>query len=112
MSNIHKDNIILKNQLNESQEELRRVQEESNHRLEELKQLQEHKVQIENAYATLSERFGALQSAYNELLTKYEAPKCDGSTDPMVEGTVIDNIGQLQDDLRVGLDLWTINPII
>uniref|UniRef100_A0A914C6M9 A-kinase anchor protein 9 n=1 Tax=Acrobeloides nanus TaxID=290746 RepID=A0A914C6M9_9BILA len=99
-STLHTDNILLKTQLDENQRELIRVKEESERRLGELRQLQEHKVQIEHAYAQLSERFGALQLAYNELLTRYQTPKCDSATDPLVEGAVIDSIEQLQDDLR------------
>ena len=102
-STINTENILLKTQLDENQRELIRVKEESERRLGELRQLQEHKVQIEHAYAQLSERFGALQLAYNELLTRYQTPKCDSATDPLVEGAVIDSIEQLQDDLRVGV---------
>uniref|UniRef100_A0A914Y511 Uncharacterized protein n=1 Tax=Panagrolaimus superbus TaxID=310955 RepID=A0A914Y511_9BILA len=96
--NTSNENTRLKHELNEQQEKLEAIQNQSNKWKNELSILYDKKAEVDAAYNHLSENYSHLQEAYSIILQKLSIPKIDGSTDPLIESDVIDSAEAIKNE--------------
>ena len=96
--NVSNENLRLQKELSEQEGKLAAIEDQSNKWKTELSVLYDKKAEVDAAYNNLSENYSQLQDAYNKILQKFTIPKMDGSTDPLVESSLIDSAESIRNE--------------